>query len=149
MTNKIKFHLFTLLKLTKSKKTMATISGKYLGNLRSEFTHNPSGVKINVDGNGNGFSPVDLTATSLAACMMAMMAYTAESRGISLEGMSIEVDKVMADAPRRIGEINVTVNFTQPYTDKEKILLQKAADTCPVKKTLSSECKINVTINFV
>ena len=128
---------------------MATISGKYLGNLCSELTHNPSGVKISVDGNGKGFSPVDLTAASLGACMMAMMAYTAESKGINLEGMSIDVDKVMADAPRRIGEINITVNFTQKYTDKEKTLLQRAAETCPVKKTLSSECKVNVVMNFV
>jgi uncharacterized OsmC-like protein len=128
---------------------MATISGKYLGNLCSELTHNPSGVKINVDGHGKGFSPVDLTAASLGACMMAMMAYTAESKGINLEGMSIEVDKVMADAPRRIGEINITVNFTQSYDDKEKILLQRAAETCPVKKTLSSECQINVVMNFI
>ena len=128
---------------------MATISGKYLGNLCCELTHNPSGVKINVDGHGKGFSPVDLTAASLGACMMAMMAYTAESKGINLEGMSIEVDKVMADAPRRIGEINITVNFTQSYDDKEKILLQRAAETCPVKKTLSSECQINVVMNFI
>ena len=76
------------------------------------------------------------------------MGYTAESKGINLEGLSIEVDKVMADAPRRIGEINVIVNFTQVYTDKEKVLLQKSAETCPVKKTLSSECKINVVMNF-
>ena len=128
---------------------MATISGKYLGNLTSEFTHNLSGAKLTVDGHGNGFSPVDLTATSLAACMMAMMGYTAESKGINLEGMSIEVDKVMADAPRRIGEINITVNFTQSYSDKEKTLLQRAAETCPVKKTLSSECQINVVMNFI
>lgn len=127
---------------------MATISGKYLGNLSSELVHNESGVKINVDGHGKSFSPVDLTAASLGACMMAMMAYTAESKGINLEGMSVEIDKVMADAPRRIGEINIVVNFTQTYTDKEKILLQKSAETCPVKKTLSSECKINVTMNF-
>lgn len=127
---------------------MATISGKYLGNLTSEFTHNLSGAKITVDGNGKGFSPVDLTAASLGACMMAMMGYTAESKGINLEGMSVEVDKVMADAPRRIGEINIIVNFTQQYTEKEMTLLQRAAETCPVKKTLSSECKINVIMNF-
>lgn len=127
---------------------MAAITGKYLGNLCSELTHCQSGVKINVDGNGKGFSPVDLTAASLGACMMAMMAYTAESKGINLEGMNIEVDKTMADAPRRIGEFNITVNFTQSYNDKEKILLQRAADTCPVKKTLSSDCKINIVMNF-
>ena len=80
--------------------------------------------------------------------MMAMMGYTAESKDINLEGLSIEVDKVMADAPRRIGEINITVNFARSYTDREKVILQKAAETCPVKKTLSSECKINVTMNF-
>lgn len=128
---------------------MATISGKYLGNLTSEFTHNLSGAKITVDGNGKGFSPVDLTAASLGACMMAMMGYTAESKGINLEGMSVEVDKVMADAPRRISEINIIVNFTQQYTEKEMTLLQRAAETCPVKKTLSSECKINVIMNFL
>lgn len=138
----------TLLTNNKNKQIMATISGKYLGNLCSEFTHNPSGVKINVDGNGNGFSPIDLTAASLGACMMAMMGYTAQSKDINLDGMSIEVDKVMADAPRRIGEFNIIVNFTQTYTEKEKIVLQKAAETCPVKKTLSSECVINVIMKF-
>lgn len=127
---------------------MATISGKYLGNLCSEFTHNPSGVKITVDGNGNGFSPVDLTATSLGACMFAMMGYTAASRDINLEGMTIDVDRVMADAPRRISEFNIIVKFAQEYTEKEKTLLQKAAETCPVKKTLSPECKINVIMKF-
>lgn len=127
---------------------MATISGKYLGNLCSEFTHNPSGVKITVDGNGNGFSPVDLTATSLGACMFAMMGYTAASRDINLEGMTIDVDRVMADAPRRISEFNIIVKFTQEYTEKEKTLLQKAAETCPVKKTLSPDCKINVIMKF-
>lgn len=127
---------------------MSAITGKYLGNLRSELTHSESGVKINIDGHGKSFSPVDLTAASLGACMMAMMGYTAESKDINLEGLSIEVDKVMADAPRRIGEINITVNFARSYTDREKVILQKAAETCPVKKTLSSECKINVTMNF-
>lgn len=127
---------------------MAIISGKYLGNLCSEFTHNPSGAKITVDGNGNGFSPIDLTATALGACMFAMMGYTAASRDISLEGMTIEVDRMMADAPRRISEFNIIVKFTQEYTEKEKTLLQKAAETCPVKKTLSEDCKINVVMKF-
>lgn len=127
---------------------MAAISGKYLGNLCSEFTHNPSGAKITVDGNGNGFSPIDLTATALGACMFAMMGYTAMNKGINLEGMTIDVDRVMADAPRRISEFNIIVNFTQEYTDKEKVVLQKAAETCPVKKTLSEDCKINVIMKF-
>ncbi len=127
---------------------MAAISGKYLGNLCSEFTHNPSGAKITVDGNGNGFSPIDLTATALGACMFAMMGYTAASKGINLEGMTIDIDRVMADAPRRISEFNIIVSFTQEYTDKEKVVLQKAAETCPVKKTLSEDCKINVIMKF-
>ena len=127
---------------------MAAISGKYLGNLCSEFTHNPSGAKITVDGNGNGFSPIDLTATALGACMFAMMGYTALNKGINLEGMTIDVDRVMADAPRRISEFNIIVSFTQEYTDKEKVVLQKAAETCPVKKTLSEDCKINVIMKF-
>lgn len=125
-----------------------TISGNYLGNLCSEFTHNSSGVKLSVNGKGNGFSPIDLAATSVGACMFAMMGYTAESKGINLEGITIGIDWKMEDAPRRIGEIDIVVNFTQSYSDKEKVLLEKAAETCPVKKTLSSDCKINITMNF-
>ena len=127
---------------------MAAISGTYLGNLCSELTQNHSGAKITVDGNGNGFSPIDLTATALGACMFAMMGYTAMNKGINLEGMTIDVDRVMADAPRRISEFNIIVSFTQEYTDKEKVVLQKAAETCPVKKTLSEDCKINVIMKF-
>ena len=77
-----------------------------------------------------------------------MMGYTAMNKGINLEGMTIDIDRVMADAPRRISEFNIIVSFTQEYTDKEKVLLQKAAETCPVKKTLSEDCKINVIMKF-
>ena len=50
---------------------MATVSAKYLGDLRVECVHNQSGTKIITDapsdnqGKGEAFSPTDLCATAL------------------------------------------------------------------------------------
>ena len=57
---------------------METSSVKYLGELRTEAIHLQSGSKIYTDapkdnhGKGEMFSPTDLTATSLASCMISV-----------------------------------------------------------------------------
>ena len=58
---------------------MATVSAKYLGDLRVECVHNQSGTKIITDaptdnqGKGEAFSPTDLCATALGACALTII----------------------------------------------------------------------------
>ena len=58
---------------------MVEIDIRYLGQLRCEATHGPSGTKLITDapvdnmGKGESFSPTDLVATGLGVCMMTLM----------------------------------------------------------------------------
>ena len=134
---------------------MKTSKITYLGNLRTESVHLQSGETIITDapidnnGKGQAFSPTDLLSTSLGICMMTIMGIVAERHGINMEGTTIEITKIMESNPRRVGEI--IVEFTMPkinYTDKEKELLENAAHTCPVAKSLSSELKQTVIFHY-
>ncbi|MFN3759667.1 MAG: OsmC family protein [Algoriphagus aquaeductus] len=134
---------------------MPTIKSTYLGNLRTQATHLQSGNTLitdaPVDNNGKGeaFSPTDLVCAALGACMVTIMGIVAEREGISLEGLSWEMTKVMQSNPRKIQEIIVDFKWDQPGGDN--ILRQKlknAAKTCPVALSLDPELKQTVNFNF-
>ena len=128
---------------------MITSLVKYLGELRTEATHLQSGTLINTDapkdnhGKGEAFSPTDLTATSLASCMISIMGIVSMKEGFTnVDGATGEVTKIMYSEPRRIGEIHVKITFPKKdYTDKEKRMYENAAYTCPVAKSLHPDIK--------
>lgn len=122
---------------------MITSTVEYKGNLRTEAIHLESGTKIITDapkdnhGNGESFSPTDLMATSLSSCMLSIMGIVAKRDNIDIVGIKTEVTKIMYSEPRRVGEIHVKLMMPKNnYTDKERKLLEHAAHTCPVAKSL-------------
>ena len=134
---------------------MTTVKAKYLGNLRVECEHLQSGTKMITDaptdnhGKGESFSPTDLCASSLAACMMTIMGLYAQNAGIDVTGTEIEITKVMAADPRRIGE--VIVIFRMPAradTEKDKKSLERAAHTCPVHYSLGENVKQTIIFEW-
>lgn len=133
---------------------MKTSSISYEGNLRTTATHLQSGSSIQTDaptdnnGKGEKFSPTDLLATSLASCAMTIMGIKAEANNINMDGMTANVTKVMATEPRRVAEVIVEINLPGTYSDKEKQLLEKAALTCPVYHSLSSDLKKTFQFNY-
>jgi len=130
-----------------------TIETIYTGELRTQATHLASQNTIITDapidnnGKGEAFSPTDLLAASLGSCMLTIMGIAANTHGFSIDGTKISVNKIMTANPRRIGEI--VVDFTFPlnsYIEKEKLLIEKAAATCPVALSLHPD--LIQTINF-
>ena len=127
---------------------------KYKGELRTEAEHLRSGKTIITDapidnqGKGEAFSPTDLVATALASCMMTIMGIVANRDGIELEGTIAEVEKIMANNPRRIGEIKIKIIFNQQLNPDEKDKLERAAKTCPVSGSLSENLKETVEFIF-
>jgi uncharacterized OsmC-like protein len=91
---------------------MPTSIVKYLGDKKTQAIHLRSNSIIETDappdnnGKGERFSPTDLLATSLASCMITIMSILAERENIPLQAEA-EVTKVMADNPRRVGEIHI------------------------------------------
>ena len=134
---------------------MFSMTGVYLGELRTEATHLRSGNKIITDappdnnGKGEAFSPTDLTCASLNSCMMTLMGMLAQREQIDMTGMRSEIVKIMAANPRKIAEIQITFfheNLKASDIQKEK--LKRAALTCPVALSLGEDVKQTVTFNF-
>lgn len=132
---------------------MQTSVIKYLGNLRTEAIHSQSGKQLITDaptdnqGKGEAFSPTDLLSTSLGCCMLTIMGIVANRHAIDMTNTQVEITKIMESDPRRVGEIIVKMTLPKNYTVKEKELLENAARTCPVAKSLHPDLK--QTINFV
>jgi putative redox protein len=129
---------------------------EYQGQLRTKAIHLKSGEQIITDAppdnNGKGayFSPTDLTATSLACCMLTLMGIHADKALIHLEKIDVDVTKLMGTNPRRIVGIKITMRiFDNNYTTDDKKLLELAALTCPVAKSLHPEIEQDVTFNYV
>ena len=125
---------------------MVKIDIRYEGGLRCAATHGPSGQTLHTDapvdnhGRGESFSPTDLVATALGSCMATIMGIVAERHLLDLRGMEIEVAKVMsADTPRRIAKLETTIKVPLPPDHPQRVLLENAALTCPVHKSLSAE----------
>ena len=120
----------------------------YKGHLRTEATHLRSGNVILTDapvdnkGKGEAFSPTDLTATSLASCILTIMGIAAQEHEIDMEGTVAEVKKNMVNGPRRIESIEIQITMPQKqYSSKQIKILEKAAHHCPVALSLNENTK--------
>ena len=129
-----------------------TATIQYEGNLRCSATHLQSGTGIETDaptdnrGKGERFSPTDLVCTALATCIATTMAIKATDMNIELKGLSVDVQKHMANDPRRISKIDVKVSFpgSLALEEKDKIILQRTGDNCPVAKSVHPDIILNI-----
>jgi putative redox protein len=134
---------------------METARTKYLGDLRTEILHVRSGSIIVTDapvdnkGKGEKFSPTDMVAAALGSCILTIMGIAAREHSFSIEGTSCSITKIMAENPRRIGEIKIEFDMTMnSFSDKQKRILEFCVKTCPVALSLSESLVQNVTLKF-
>jgi putative redox protein len=127
----------------------------YQGSLRNVAQHLSSGNTLITDaptdnhGRGEAFSPTDLLCTSLATCMITIMAIAAEGRDLILGEIKAEIVKVMLSDPRRVGEIHINVRVeNKGLSENDRKVLEHAALNCPVAKSLSTEIKQNVKFEY-
>ena len=130
-----------------------TSTVEYKGELRTVCTHLRSGNNFEtdapVDNNGKGerFSPTDLMATSLGTCMITVMGIKARSMGFDLNGITIEVEKIMKSDPRRVSGINLFFHIPDSLRDvdeKTKQILKHTGNTCPVLLSIHPDIQVNV-----
>jgi uncharacterized OsmC-like protein len=127
---------------------------EYIGRLSTVSTHIKSGDQIisdaPVDNNGKGaaFSPTDLMSTSLASCILTIMGIAARSHAINMDGTKASVLKTMSDeGPRRVVQIDVTLQMPhRNYSLKEKKILIKASESCPVGRSLHPDIIQNIKL---
>jgi len=136
---------------------MVEMSVRYEGDLRCHSEHGPSGKVLPTDapvdnlGKGESFSPTDLTATSLATCMLTTMAIAARKKDIpvDLAGASARVRKHMTpQPPRRIARLEVEILVPQEVPLEYREFLVQAAETCPVALSLHPDIEKAVSFRW-
>lgn len=125
----------------------------YEGELRTICTHLRSSSQFETDaptdnnGKGERFSPTDLLATSLASCMLTIMGIKAKTMNMDLDGIKVDVEKIMKADPRRVGGINLTFHFPESLhatNEKDRTVLKNAGLTCPVAKSIHPDIEVQV-----
>jgi putative redox protein len=128
----------------------------YKGDLRCECTHLQSGTVTETDaptdnrGKGERFSPTDTLCVALATCIVTTMALKANDMNINLADTKIDVTKHMLSDPRRIGKIDVILNFPASLNldEKDKTILKRVGDNCPVAKSLHPDLEVNIEYSW-
>ena len=135
---------------------MVQISIRYLGDLRCEARHEPSGnvlitdAPVDNEGKGEAFSPTDLAATSLGSCMLTIMGIVARRHSIDLGGTTVNVLKEMSpEPPRRIARLTIVFTIPLPADHPKRSLLEKAACGCPVHLSLHPEVEQDIRFDWV
>lgn len=128
----------------------------YKGTLRCQATHLQSGSIIETDaptdnrGKGERFSPTDLLCVSLATCIITTMGIKASDMDIDLTNTMVDVTKHMLAEPRRVGKIEVNLRFekTLILEEKDKTILERMGNNCPVTKSLHPDMEVIIKYNW-
>ena len=127
------------------------IRGEYLGAKRCRVIHVDSGAQFHTDapkdnnGQGASFSPTDLVATGLGACMMTVMGIVSDRDGIDLSGMHLQVEKHMTTTgQRRIARLPIIIHMPKRLQENERQKLERTAHACPVRHSLHPDIELPV-----
>jgi putative redox protein len=134
---------------------MVEINIAYEGQLRCQAVHKPSQTSLATDapvdnqGRGETFSPTDLVATALGACIVTIMGILARRDGIKLDGTKVRVEKHMStDLPRRIAKLVVQVEFVPGIPGERREMLERASKNCPVLQSLHPAIDIQISFSY-
>ena len=127
----------------------------YKGALRTEAKHLQSNTVIETDaptdnqGKGERFSPSDLLATSLGSCMLTIMGIKARDMNVDLSQTKLSVQKFMLSDPRRVGKVRIEFELPSlQLNNKQKQILENAARTCPVAKSIHPDIEMETVFNW-
>jgi len=134
---------------------MNTLEIKYQGDLRTTANHLDSGSEISTDapkdnhGLGETFSPTDMVCSALASCILTIMAIAVEKNDVDIKNTKAIVKKTMGNNPRRIVKIEINLTFPKEYDSKTRIILEKAANNCPVHHSLSEKVEKDISFTYI
>jgi uncharacterized OsmC-like protein len=100
-------------------------------------------------GDDRGPSPLDVLAVSVAACVHYYAAAFLHGRGLSTEGLTVEVesDKERTPAPR-LGRLAMKVRLPPGLSERQLIGVERAIKTCPAYGTLLHPPAVELTLEM-
>ncbi|MEG2492540.1 MAG: OsmC family protein [Rikenellaceae bacterium] len=93
-------------------------------------------------------SPVDCVSMALSGCMLASIRDTANKYKFAIQDVSLEIEAVVVNAPRRIGEFKIGLFFKGSFSDHEKEALGRAIKSCVVANSLNPEIVKTIVFHY-
>ena len=131
---------------------MTQISVNFSSKGRCLISHEPSGNSIITDlppeygGKAQNFSSTDLVAAALGSCIFSSLEKVMDRESLDPGLFTIVVDKEVSSSPRMISRLAVVVAYQNELSELQLKKLKRAAETCPVKRSLSSD--VSITLVF-
>jgi uncharacterized OsmC-like protein len=99
-------------------------------------------------GDDRGPSPLDVLAVSVAACAHYYAAAFLHARGLSTEGLTVEVqfEKDRVPVPR-IGALSMKVHLPRGLSERQLTGVERAIKSCPAYGTLVHPPTVELTID--
>ena len=97
-------------------------------------------------GSGRSFSSTDLVAAALGSCTLTSMEKILWREGYDPARLIISVTKTLSLNPRMIEALNLEIYYPEKLGNELLQKLEKAAQTCPVKRSLSDQVRIETVI---
>jgi putative redox protein len=134
---------------------MVKIKVEYLGDLRCEVEHTPTGTRhitdapLDNNGQARSISPTDSLAGAIGSCIATIMGIKAQTMNVDLTGMIITVSKEMQNKPyRRISKLIIDILFPHQLEKKELTIFSNVIKSCPVTRSLHPDIELEQNITF-
>jgi len=120
---------------------MSNIEVFYEGNFSTRCIHIESSMELKTC--MTKLSPTDLFAASLGACVLTVMALSAEKMGIDFSKAKAVILKEMSKTPpRRVSALTVQFFCPISLSEEMKQCLETAAKECPIHHSLHPDIKV-------
>ena len=127
---------------------------RYLGGITFESSHTKTGAKILSDvattpeGAAKSYNPGEILASALGSWAGSMVALYGLKNAIDMSGLTIDV---AFEHDEKTDIALITLNFAMPqhdYSPKDKKVIVKYAETCPVGKMLAESVHKKMHFNW-
>jgi putative redox protein len=100
-------------------------------------------------GRDRGPSPLDVMAASVAACAHYYAAAYLHARGLSPEGLAVEVDAEKDRAPTpRLGRVTMIIRVPAGLSEHQVAGIERAIRSCPAYGTLLHAPTVDLTMQL-
>ncbi|MHB8839819.1 MAG: OsmC family protein [Gemmatimonadaceae bacterium] len=93
-------------------------------------------------------APIELLGVSLGTCVALYVQQYCLSRGLSHDGMRVEVQQYGAQNPSRIGEFAVRVVLPAGIPAAHVPMLERVARSCPAHGTLAHPAEVSMELDL-
>jgi uncharacterized OsmC-like protein len=120
---------------------------------RCRIRHELAGTEIITDlppeygGGGKSFSSTDLVSAALGSCTLTTIDGIFERDGYDPKKIRISVTKALSENPKKIKSISLEIFYPENLDGVLLKKLERAAATCPVKRSLNEQ--IDIEIRFI